>query len=408
MSWQRCHHYSRTWSTLSEPRSSKPFAQSIDPNIDLILLSLSEGAASRVQAGRLATRVTDWPALIDLARRHRVSALLATTLRDCGAPVPSEAASILERNVLERRATTMLLEAELRRAVTVLARSHVPALVLKGAALANGLYPNPSCRPYRDIDIAVPPRMESAAADALRGAGFVEDLDPRERRRRRLAAAIQRGASFHRVFRSCEGRAVLELHTDMLQLGIPSPGDRERWQRATACDYIDGAQALTPEDELVVLAVHAHKHGFLPLLLLKDIDLVLRKLVDQRGDWGLVVQSARTDGVAASVWYATGLAASLLDSPTPPELSRLRPNAIIRRLYAATWPPAEVRALRAKMRRRAVQFDAIDSWRGLVPSILFMGRRTPRVAGMLRYLLLRDPCERSLGITAPSSSYRAR
>ena len=55
--------------------------------------------------------------------------------------------------------------------------------------------------------------------------------------------------------------------------------------------------------------------------------------------------------------------------------TRLRPGLVLRGLYRCVWRPAAIVALEGHMRRRAVQFHVADSWRGMLPSLVLMGRR---------------------------------
>ena len=140
------------------------------------------------------------------------------------------------------------------------------------------------------------------------------------------------------------------------------------------------------EDQVVQLSVHVHKHGFNRLIWLKDLDLLLRLHGDAL-DWKLVRQVSRGEGVTASVWYTLQLASALLGTPLPLAVSGLCPAPIVRWLYSLVWPLARVANLEGFVRRRSVQFQAADSWRGLLPSMVLMGRRSTR-ARMLASVLL--------------------
>jgi hypothetical protein len=136
-------------------------------------------------------------------------------------------------------------------------------------------------------------------------------------------------------------------------------------------------------------AVHVHKHGFDRLIWLKDLDLLLRAHRD-RLDWNLVTRVAREEGVQASVWYTLRLAGALLGAPVPRRpLARLRPNPLVRALYGLVWPSSRIADLHGHMRRRAVQFHAAESWRGMLPTLVLMGRRRDRARAIVRSVLRR-------------------
>src|SRR5581483_10408518 len=99
-----------------------------------------------------------------------------------------------------------------------------------------------------------------------------------------------------------------------------------------------------------------------------------------RLDWELIEQVARDEGVLGSVWYSLYLATTLLATPLPHGvLRRLRPSAPVRMVYRLAWPIARIAAFDGFMRRRAVQFHAAESWRGMLPSLVVMGRRGARL-----------------------------
>jgi hypothetical protein len=134
--------------------------------------------------------------------------------------------------------------------------------------------------------------------------------------------------------------------------------------------------------------VHAHKHGYNRLIWLKDLDLLLR--AHGGLDWDLVAQVARREGVTASVWYSLHLASEVLRAPVPHSvLARLSPAPPLRALYGRVWPTSRIANLDGHMRRRAVQFHAADSWRGMLPNLVLMGRRHIRARAILRAVLRR-------------------
>jgi hypothetical protein len=205
----------------------------------------------------------------------------------------------------------------------------------------------------------------------------------------RLAHAghVHEGAGFHRQFIAQDSGVMVEVHRDPLQLGLQPACEEGRWQRAIPVPELRGALMLCAEDQLVHLSLHAHKHGFERLIWLKDIDLLLRAR-GPRLDWALVHAVARREGVTGSVWYTLWLARLLLGTPVPPgQLRRFRPAPPVRILYRLVWPPDRIQELGGHMRRRAVQFHAAESLRGMAPTLILMGRRRTRVRAMTRYLL---------------------
>jgi hypothetical protein len=276
----------------------------------------------------------------------------------------------------------LLLDAELREILRAFAGRGVPVLLLKGPALARTIYPAAVLRPYTDIDLTIQEKHAQAAAGVLLACGFREVPSGAEVRRQAHAA---RGAdaSFHRRF--MKGGALVELHVDPLQLGIRPRCEAARWQRAVGVPGLEGALMLCAEDQLVQLSVHAHKHGFDRLIWLKDLDRLLR-FSARTFDWSLATAVSHDEGVGSSVWYGLYLARSLLEAPVG-SMDGLSPPLPLRALYHLLWPPARIADLDGHMRRRAVQFHVADSWRGMLPTLVLMGRRSDRARALLRAVL---------------------
>jgi hypothetical protein len=364
--------------------------RSPSPEARFVTLCVREPAlADAAAVNAAAAAVRDWAAVVAVAERHRATAYVRQALARTGVTIPQAAEQALSRAAFAALAQAMALEGILPPALDALAAAGVPVLVLKGPVLARTIYAERALRPYADVDLCVPAEHEAAAAAALVACGFQEISYEAEAARQAHAAHVHvdDSAAYHRMFVSSDGRSLLELHADPLQLGVRPTCEAARWQRALPVPGLPGALMLCPEDQLVQLSVHAHKHGFDRLIWLKDLDLLLRTY-GLRFDWDLVVAVARQEGVCASVWYSLELATSLLGTPVPdPVRRRLRPGLVVRALYAAVWPQARIAALQGFMRRRAVQFHAAESWRGLLPSLILMGRRRERARATVQALL---------------------
>jgi len=331
-----------------------------------------------------AEAVRDWTAVPPLALRHGVTAYVRAGLARCAPRANARAESALKRDELAEVAGVLLLDVALTRTLAALRDRGIAAVVLKGPVLSRYLYPDRALRPYRDVDLVVRAGEFDAAADTILGMEFVEVPYEAEVAR---AAFESSGAEepFHRMFISVSERALVELHADPLQLGLRPADEEERWRRVREAPHLGpGALVLADEDQLVQLCVHAHKHGFSRLIWLKDLDLFVRLRGDGL-DWDRVEVVARREGVKASVWYALSLAGDLLGTPATPAV-RMAPAPPVRWLYERVWPRRVVAELDAGMRRRAVQFHVAESWRGMLPSVVLMGRRRDRVRLIWRSL----------------------
>ena len=326
-----------------------------------------------------AAAVEDWVRVGTLARLNNVSAVLSAATERAGVDLPRYAARALRVEEVACVATTIVLDRELARVLTACAERSVKVIVLKGPILARTIYPGPAFRPYADLDLVVRRETAAQAADIVTGLGF-----------REVEGGAWSGRAgerpFHRLFTDRRRRTLIELHTDPLQLGLAPLDEDGRWSRALAVPWLGSAACMLGDaDQLVHLCVHAHKHGFSRLIWLKDIDLLIRR--PPHGiSWPVVCATASREGVGASIWYALRLAGDLLGTPFPPPARALAPAPPVRALYRRIWPSRGVAGLEAAMHRRAIQFDSAESWRGMLPTILLMGRRPERVRLLARHL----------------------
>lgn len=348
---------------------------------------------------RAAAAIGDWDAVADLAEEHRVSAFVWEACRDLPVQLSSSAEARLRKAAFSAATRALSLEVELRR---LLGAARVPVMVLKGPAIARTLYRAPGLRPYGDLDIAVREDDEEQIVSQLLADGFSEAPYDAEVDRREHAAHVHEAAAFHRMFVARGGHVVVELHADILQLGLRLRSEGERWRRAIPVRGFEPALTLGAEDELVYLCVHAHKHGFNRLIWLKDIDLIVRR----RGgtlNWRLIEDIARGDGTLSCVWSALRLARASLGTPVPPALlSRFAPMLLVRALHQLLWPSDRIVGLEGRMRRRSVQFLPAESWLGVLPNIVLMGKRPTRVRGFARFLFGRTTRGHAQDLRSPA------
>jgi hypothetical protein len=323
---------------------------------------------------RAATKVRDWMEVLRLADSSRVTAFVLQAVKRHGIDLPPETMRSLAGSAARVVARNMVVDLDLGRAADALRGASIRAMALKGPGLARTIYPEQSLRPYDDLDLSVHGADPDRVAAALEQAGFRE------------IPKANTSASASRDFVANTTHTLLEIHGDLLEIGLPPRCDQQRWGRAVPVPGLAGLEMLAPEDQLVHLTFHAHKHGFNRLIWLKDIDMLVRK-AGAGLDWDLVDSVSRREELRSSVWLALDFARAMLGTPVPPSVLRsLGPAAATRALYRLAWPPANVHSLRGHMRRRAVQFVTSESWRGMLTSAIFMGRRLERVRLFARHI----------------------
>ena len=206
----------------------------------------------------------------------------------------------------------------LRRPLAELLRACADAsldlIVLKGAALAETVYPRPGLRVFGDVDVLV--RLEDAprAHALLSSLGYVVEASAWAE----LADGRDCEANF---FRHTErGPVVIELHTDLRnntllrrQVQIDLAG---LWERTRpACLAGGDARVLGPEDQLLHLCLHLAGHYFAAPNSLRDIAQVCAV---QSVDWPLFVSLCQAAHARAIGYSGLFAAATLLNASVPP------------------------------------------------------------------------------------------
>src|SRR5215218_9664762 len=104
---------------------------------------------SRVRA--LAARVTDWPALVALAHRHRMMPLLHAHVGMHAADfVPGGVLEELHDYFVANAARNLMLSAELHEVLALLGANGIRVLPYKGPGLAQCVYGNITYRTMKD------------------------------------------------------------------------------------------------------------------------------------------------------------------------------------------------------------------------------------------------------------------
>jgi hypothetical protein len=277
----------------------------------------------------------------------------------------------------------MQLEHYLGRVLTALSDSGVPALVLKGPALGNSIYPNSMLRPYGDLDIVCRESDWTTTHATLASMGF-EPVDG-------LSApppkVWDRKAYYHTQYYRPNEAILVEVHYDLWQIGLrPKLGD-EFWRRAVPVTIAGtAARMLAPEDQVLHLCVHLHHHGYKRLIWFTDLALLLRGCPDL--DWKYVVWAAQQEGVGPSIYYGLTYLAQLLGVAAPGwVLDALRPSPLQSLLHDHLWPAKAILDLEIDNTVSCGEFHEVPEATELVSNMVLSGRRWEKALYLLRLLL---------------------
>lgn len=220
-----------------------------------------------------------------------------------------------EASGLARWQTThvMILEHTLLEFVRSLEERGIPSRVLKGAALAQSVYPDPSLRLYVDIDVLVPSSRFDDVARMLASSGANR---ARPEPRPGFVARFAKAASFQRP----DG-IWIDLHRTLLDGPFSFRMDNDALFRSATPFEVGGHQlhGLGPEERFIHACCHAGLGDIPPKSLpLRDVVQTLRAPDFDEAHaralwehWGLGAIVARAvDGV----WSAFGLQADTVSA----------------------------------------------------------------------------------------------
>ena len=262
---------------------------------------------------RRAQAPCDWGAVLRTAERHRVVGIVHRALHVAAVACPPAVAEILgkasagiARDNLARTAETLRLQHRLDSA-------GIPALMLKGIALAQRVYVDTTFKYGRDIDVLVPRAQVLATLQMLEDDGysfvdFAPTLTAAQRR-----AYIARGYEIQ--LRHAGRRMLVELHWQLsenpcLTAGI-DPFANARWQPLAG----GSVRTLGDDDLFAYLCVHGANHFWFRLKWLADLGALLSAIPP--AEWPRLYRHAQAHGAGLCAAHALLLCSHVFGQPLP-------------------------------------------------------------------------------------------
>ena len=290
--------------------------------------------------------------------------------------------------------------AELTRIARCFEQRGIQFLSHKGPALAQLLYRDPAMRQFGDLDVIVRSRDFGRAKDALIELGY----DPRLRLSRRQEQALLR-AGYECAFGLNSERNLLELQWQIMPRFCSINFDIDAlFSRSIQLD-LDGMPLRTMghEDLLLVLCVHAFKHEWAQLGMLRDV----AALANFNLDWNWIVTEARRLGILkilqVSLLAATKLFNISLRTQLPSATQGVveLASAVVARLQHDYEPDTEsIRYFRAQIQTRERWRDrarfvwrlattsSVQEWQAVqIPDRYFALYRGVRIARLMKRFL---------------------
>lgn len=253
----------------------------------------------------MSSEVEPWE-LFANAERHGVAGVVTDLWKGAKHPIAPELDRELSILALARELDHTAHLALLATIDARFAEAGLDGVVLKGPVFAERFYARPASRATSDLDLLVDLRELDRAADLLKGLGFVAAAGPEEERVRR---------EHHHLHFSRPDTLPLELHFHgYAAFGevLPSAPLLAR-RRALPALGFRALGSLSPEDELVFLAVHAAAHRFVRLGWLYDLRLLIETM--NGGALEAAAERAAEWGFSRVLAFAASLLVERLDTP---------------------------------------------------------------------------------------------
>jgi len=194
-----------------------------------------------------------------------------------------------------RAARSLALDGLTAQLVGELEAVGVPAIVLKGPAIATWLYRDRGVRAYGDADLLVPPDGWERATETLRRLGFEDGLGP-------MAHPRMESITSHPWGREDQD---VDLHCTLWGIGVDPARTWEVLSARTMPLKVGGRElrVLAPAPRAMHVALHVAQHGYADGKPMRDLEAALELLSDEL--WAEAAKvAAELDALAG---FATGL-----------------------------------------------------------------------------------------------------
>jgi len=309
----------------------------------IALTLLSQYPAGDAAALTAQVKETDWRRLFSLTTMS-LYPFLHYVLKEnrmlC--LIPPEASDVLERAKSDAVIRYMRRRTELQKVFAVFKAHRVEAAVLKGASLAESVYPMPYLRVMRDVDLWVPEAQMGRACSLLEANGYVE------KRVRGLESYPRDGkeARFAKFFGY--DLLIIEVHST-LDIHLPADSDETDAIWSQLVEHpVFCVKTLHPQDMLHHLCMHlAMRHRFEQgLLWLLDIRLLLLRYGLQL-EWNALAEQSRQQQTSKYLYISLEMVADLLGCD------------VARAASEKFDPPDDVRSVKV-LAWRQIWYSAVD------------------------------------------------
>jgi hypothetical protein len=303
----------------------------------LILLCLRgrwQPAAVEAAGDAMGRPGFDWRRWYEMVCAEGLAPLVYHTLHGKNI-IPARVDTELRMGYLRNSLRNDLRVRELHQVLGFLTGAGIPAILLKGSALALAVYRNIALRPMEDVDLLVHPEHVQRAQEALQRSGYRASISEMDG-----PAALAYGNEVQ-MHRAGSSGSVIEVHWGLLNsthYGRIVPVEWF-WSSAEPLSF-RGADTLIlgPEAQVVHLCGHlALHHAGKGMLWLHDVAEVIYHYGD-RLDWQTVIERAQAFDLVLPLQQTLPRVAEGWDAPIP--------AGVLARLAELKPSPEETRVVR--------------------------------------------------------------
>lgn len=219
---------------------------------------------------------------------------------------------------------------ELEKVAQLLQQENIPLLALKNSGITKGMYPYYGACPMGDLDVLVSKEQFRKAHEILSANNYLLKFRC-EFEEDNLDAAEQGGGAEYSVYLDNGQHLWFELQWRPVAGRWIQPHQEPNTdaliQRSVGIEN-SAVRLLSPEDNLLQVALHTAKHSFVRapgFRLHTDVDRIVST---QDIDWDLFVNRVVSLRTKTAVYISLGMAKGLLGTPVPEcVLDRIKPHA---------------------------------------------------------------------------------
>lgn len=238
-------------------------------------------------------------------------------------------------------------------------KADIPALAMKGTALAYSLYEDAAMRRRGDTDILIDPRSREKARDVMRNAGFSRSGD---------SLALQENWFFNTGIKF---RHLIDVHWRMnASVAVTAALEQNSpWPRAINLPRLsEHARGMSAVDSILHTSVNRAAHRAFGYRVEEDKILENNRLIwavdlDKLGaslgqdDWSVLVEICEASGLSPLVLSGLEFAQSRLDTNVPLQVLEVLAE------HQSDAPAARYFDIKSGRKRLALDLAACSSWR---------------------------------------------